>query len=355
MQAVAAKVRRPPEQILARLASRSHGVVTRDQLRDAGVTRAEIEHRLRTGALLRVHRGVYRVGHGAPSVLATYLAAVRACGEGAVLSGRAAAHLHGLLRHAAPPEVTAPTERRVAGVRTRRRTPATEDASIWRGIPVTSVPCTLVDLAADMRIGDLARACHEAGVRYGTTPRMVDAVLARRPNSPGAAKLRAILHGDAPATLSRLEARALKLLREERLELPPHVNRPAGGHYVDFRWPAHRLTVELDSYTFHNSRYSWEQDRRREREARARGDEFRRYTWGDVFEDSALMRAELRVLLPRARASRTRPESAGGGPGRSAPGAGHAQLRAHRLRELRLEARDLLAERLHEVPRAGPL
>ena len=74
-------------------------------------------------------------------------------------------------------------------------------------------------------------------------------------------------------------------------------NRPAGGRRVDCRWPEQRLTVELDGYRFHNSRHSWEQDRRREREARARGDEFRRYTYGDVTEDPTLMLAELRTLL----------------------------------------------------------
>jgi hypothetical protein len=55
--------------------------------------------------------------------------------------------------------------------------------------------------------------------------------------------------------------------------------------------------VELDGYQFHNSRRSWEQDRRREREARARGDEFRRYTYGDVLEEPRYMLAELRQLL----------------------------------------------------------
>lgn len=74
-------------------------------------------------------------------------------------------------------------------------------------------------------------------------------------------------------------------------------NRVAGGRRVDCRWPAHRLTVELDSYRYHASRHAWEQDRRREREARARGDEFRRYTYGDVLESPELMLRELRALL----------------------------------------------------------
>jgi Transcriptional regulator, AbiEi antitoxin len=62
----------------------AHGVVTRAQLLRAGVTEAAIEQRLRIGALLREHRGVYRVGHRAPSLEARYLAAVWACGEGAL-------------------------------------------------------------------------------------------------------------------------------------------------------------------------------------------------------------------------------------------------------------------------------
>ncbi len=79
----------------------------------------------------------------------------------------------------------------------------------------------------------------------------------------------------------------------------PITNRVASACRVDCRWPEHRLTVELDSYRFHNSRYSWEQDRRREREARMRADEFRRYTWADVSDDPRFMLMELRRLLSR--------------------------------------------------------
>jgi very-short-patch-repair endonuclease len=168
----------------------------------------------------------------------------------------------------------------------------------WRRIPVTTVARTLVDIAATLSEDDLARACHEAGVRHRTTPAQVEAVLARHPQAPGATKLRRILRGGVRVTLSKLEARFLARLREAGLALP-ETNRPAGGRRVDCRWPEQRLTVELDSYTYHHSRYAWEQDRRREREARAWGDEFRRYTYGDVFKDPEPMLAELRALLPR--------------------------------------------------------
>jgi len=290
---------RRAEEEIGRLASASHGVVTRAQLLRAGITHAEIKQRVATGSLLRVHRATYRVGHRAPSVEARYLAAVWACGEGALLCGRAAGHLLGVIRGAVPPpEVVTRTERRIEGVTTRRtRGMGAEDATCWRGIPVTTVPRTLVDLGAVLGFDALARACHEAGVRHGTTPAEVEAVLERRPNSPGAVKLRRIMRGDVRVTLSKLESRFLALLRRAGLELP-QTNRPAGGRRVDCRWPEQRLTVELDSYRYHHSRHAWEQDRRREREAYARDDQFRRFTYGDVFEDSSRMLAELSALLP---------------------------------------------------------
>jgi very-short-patch-repair endonuclease len=289
---------RTVETVVARIASRSHGVVTRRQLLAAGVSEDEIDHRIAAGALLREHRGVYRVGHRAPSIEARYLAAVRACGEGALLSGPAAAHIWGLLKGAAPPpQVITPTERRIAGINTRRsRKIDPTDATTCRGIPITTVPFTLIALAAQLDAEALARACHEAGVRYGTTPRQVEGVLLRRPNAPGTRQLRAVLRGDVKVTLSKLEQHFLELLHHEGLELP-QTNRRAGARRVDCRWPSHRLTVELDGYRYHHSRHAWEQDRRREREARARGDEFRRYTYGDVLEQPALMLAELRELL----------------------------------------------------------
>jgi very-short-patch-repair endonuclease len=260
--------------------------VTRAELLSAGITDAEIKHRLSFGALFQEHRGVYRVGHRAPSVEAWYLAAVRAGGEGALLCGPAAGHLWAIVKgKAPPPEIVAPTYRRVKGIKVRR---ASRKGTVCRGIPITTVPQTLVDLAPTLSLDDLARACHEAGVRYRTTPTQVRAVMGVK--QPGAAKLRRALDGDAPVTLSRLEKRFFERLKEAGLPLP-QTNRPVGTKRVDCRWPEHRLTVELDSYTFHNSRHSWEQDRLREREARQRGDAVLRFTQADLDESAAMLAA----------------------------------------------------------------
>lgn len=286
------------ERELARIGTGQHGVVTRGELLAAGVSASGIDRRVRKGVLIPEYRGVYRVGHRAPSREARYMAAVRACGPEALLCDRAAAHLWGLVKGAPPPpEVLTPANRRVPGLdvrRCRRLDPV--DATIRAGIPVTTVPRTLADLAATLPLDALARACHEAGVLHRTTPAQVEAVLVRRPNSRGAANLRKVLRGDERVTLSKLESTFLARLRATGLPLPV-TNRPAGGRRVDCRWPERRLTVELDSYRFHSSRHAWEQDRRREREARARGDEFRRYTYGDVVEDPRFMLSDLRALL----------------------------------------------------------
>jgi hypothetical protein len=189
------------------------------------------------------------------------------------------------------------TERRVGGIATHRyRRPDRSDVRIWREMPITSIARTVVDLAGLVSLDQLARACHEGGVLFRLTPGQVSDALARRPNAPGARNLVRVTEGDVRVSLSRLESAFLDLLATHGLPLPI-TNRPAGGHRVDCRWPELRVTVELDSYRFHNSRYSWDQDRKREREGRARGDEFRRYTWADVVEDQRFIIPELTSML----------------------------------------------------------
>jgi hypothetical protein len=286
------------ERKIAKLAGKSHGVVTRRELIRAGITQAEIRSRLASGALISIHRGVFRVGHAAPSLEARYIAAVKAAGDDALLYRRAAAHLLGLIkRPPTRPEVLTTRRTRPTGVTvTRCRRIDRSDRTRWRGVPVTTVPRTLVDLAAVLDPPDLARAFHEAVVKYKTKPASVDAILARRRNWPGARDLKRVIWGGEPVSLSRLESSFVAHLKQAGLPLP-ETNQPAGAYRVDCRWPEQRLTLELDSYRYHDTLHAWEQDREREREARARGDEFRRYTWTDVNERPAPMLADLRALL----------------------------------------------------------
>ena len=125
------------ETSLSRLATLQHGVVTRGDLASLGLERRQIERRAADGRLVRVHRGIYAVGHAALSREGRWMAAVLACGEGAVLSHRSAAVYWGCAdREDLVPHVTAPRRLRPAGVVHRGRL-APADMTVRNGIPVT--------------------------------------------------------------------------------------------------------------------------------------------------------------------------------------------------------------------------
>ena len=290
---------RTVEQKLAALATAKRGVLTRAELLRAGVSDRQIRRRVEKGLLILVHRGVYRVGHTAPSFEATYLAAVKACGTEAYLHHHAAAYTQGLLpltRKPPPPAVMCATERSVPGVRTKRcRKIHPLEVCTHKGIPMTTVPRTLLDLAATATDDELTRACHEAWIKHRVGLPHVQAVLARHPRAKGVARLRRVMGGEASLYLSKLERGFAQALRRAGIELP-ETNVQVDEHYVDCRWRG-RATVELDSFAFHNTRRSWEQGHRRRRAARDRGEEFRQYTWTDVFEHREPMLAEISSLL----------------------------------------------------------
>jgi len=285
--------------IAARLAAKQHGRVAWRQLVDARVDRHQIQRWLQDGRLRAIHRGVYAVGHIAASVQARYMAAVLAGGAGAVLSHRAAGYLLKLLRLAWPPapEITVPTtaHRRRPGIVIHRvRALHPRDICVVDGIPMTTVPRVLLDLAPSLDGADLARACHEAWVHHRVTPKHIEACIARNPGKPGAAKLRRAFGADV--TLSKLEDLFLKLVRAHDLPAP-RTNIDVRGDKVDCQWEEHGLTVELHSYRFHASRHAFESDlARRRRSSRIA------YSYGDVVDRGDATAGELRELLAEAAA-----------------------------------------------------
>lgn len=143
----------------------------------------------------------------------------------------------------------------------------------------------LLDIAPRLAAAELARACHEAWIRHGTSPAHVEAWLARNSTKKGGAKLRRALGADV--TLSALEDGFLALLRRHGLPAP-RTNIDHAGDKVDCHWPEHDLTVELLSYRFHASRRAFEAD-----VARRRRSSHVAFTYGDVFERAARTAAEL--------------------------------------------------------------
>jgi hypothetical protein len=280
----------------SRIAELQQGRIRWDQLIAAGVDRGRIQRWVRDGRLRPVHHGVYAVGHTAPSILGDYTAAVLACGHGAVLSYRADAHVMRLLPGGPPPpEVTVPSlagRSRPGIVIHRVKVLHPRDVCVVEGIPMTTAPRTLLDLAPVLDLAELTRACHEAWIRHRTTPRFIEDCIARNPDKKGIAKLRAALGSDA--TLSKLEDGFLALLREHDLPAP-RTNVGRHGDKVDCYWPQLGLTVELLSYRFHSSRRAFEDD-----VARRRRSSHLAFTWGDVFERPQQTIAELLAALTSA-------------------------------------------------------
>ncbi len=278
---------------VAEIGARQHGRVTWEQLIAAGIDRHAIERWIEDSRLHRVHHGVYAVGHPGRSMLADYMAAVLACGEGAALSHWPAAHVMRLLPGRLPPsaEVTVPTlaGRRRPGI-VIHRVRALHRLDTWQheNVRIVTAPRVLLELAPRLASELLARACHEAWVHHRVRPAHIDACICRNPTKPGAALLRRAAVADI--TLSELEQGFLALVRRHRLPLP-RTNILHGEDKVDCQWPDLGLIVELLSYRFHASRAAFEQD-----VARRRRSNHVAFTWGDVFERGSQTVAELRRL-----------------------------------------------------------
>lgn len=214
------------------------------QLLECGVERDRIKRWVADGRLRREHVGVYTLGHPDESPRGVYRSAVLAAGSGAVLSHRSAAYLLRLVRRlpATDPEVTIPVDngRRRAGVCIHRSPLPALDVSILVGIPITTVPRTLLDLAPSTAPAQLTRMCHEAWVHHRTGPDHIGACIARNPRKPGAAKLRRALGADV--TLSELESRFVALLCQHGLPAA-RTNVDVNGDKVDCHWPQFGLTI----------------------------------------------------------------------------------------------------------------
>jgi len=253
---------------LAALAAKQHGVVAYRQLRALGFGPGAIEHRARAGRLHLVHRGVYAVGHTRLTAEGRHMAAVLACGDGAALSRWSAARRWELLRtRDAVIDVVVPgnPEGR-KGIRMHRaRDLHPHDITKRDGIPITSVPRTLLDLAARAPQRTLKRAVNEADRQGRLNRRAVQELLERNRGRRGTKRLRAVIASVHPATRrtrSDLEVDFLKLCRKFDIEVPAE-NATVAGYEVDMFWPNANLIVELDHYDYHRTPAEFTADRRK--------------------------------------------------------------------------------------------
>jgi very-short-patch-repair endonuclease len=289
------------ERRISALAEGQKGVVARRQLRAHGFSSSAIDRRIEAGRLHVLHPGVYAVGHRVVPREGRWMAAILASGVGTVLSHRSAAALWRLRPGGPLVEVTVPSRRgRANGI--LRHTSSLmpfDEVTEHDGIPVTTVPRTLLDLAAVLRPRDVERAINEAEVlRLGdalSLPELVE----RYPGRRGVAKLRRIL-GDLDAgsaiTKEELEARFREFVGEYDLERPSF-NVVVSSYVLDAVWWDHRLAVELDGHATHSTRARFESDRARDRELQVMGWRVVRVTWRQLTREPERVARDLRALL----------------------------------------------------------
>ena len=218
------------------------------------------------------------------------MAAVLACGEGAVLSHLSAAELWGIHRPVRRPSeaggrgevpdvhVTVPS---TAGIRKRRgivlhrsSTLIARRCTSHDGIPVTTPTRTLAD------------------VRPLLSPARFSAVL----REAEFLRLRIDEPWDSDRTRTDLEQAMLVVCRRHRLP-PPEVNVKVDRFEVDFLWRDQRLVVEVDGWEAHRSRSAFEEDRARDARLAVLGYEVVRFTWRQVTDDTTRVASTIRALL----------------------------------------------------------
>jgi very-short-patch-repair endonuclease len=281
-------------------------VVSRSQLHELGFTRAAIDHRVATGRLHRIHRGVFAVGTPEIGQRGRWMAAVLACGPGAVVSHQSAAEVWGIRpRRGGSIQVTVPTHRSkpIRGVVKRRRELGPDDRATRDGIPVTSPIRTLVDLAVRLPDTQLEVAVNEADKRDLVDPERLREALEGMKRQRGAPALRRLLdRGTFTLTDSELERRFLRLVRDAALPTPQTGVR-LNGFLVDFYWPELGLVVETDGLRYHRTPAQQARDRLRDQAHTAAGLTPLRFTNAQIrFEPGRVRQTLSRVIRRLQRA-----------------------------------------------------
>lgn len=276
------------------LTQRQHGVVARRQLLALGYTSRAIEHRLKTGRLHPVRRGVYAVGREEFSREGEWMAAVLACGEGAFLTHLSAGALYGICAER-PGRIEVAVRdangRRHPDIRVRRR-PAVIDREVVmvRAIPVTSPVQTMIDLATVQGPRHLLRSINEADKLDLIDAESLRRAIEERPGEAGVRPLRRLLDRDV-FVLSAEELERLFLPLALQSDLPlPQTKVMVNGFEVDFFWPDLGLVVETDGWRYHRTPAAQARDALRDQTHTAAGLTTLRFSHRQVKSDPGHVR-----------------------------------------------------------------
>ena len=297
---------RERERMISAFADRQHGVVAREQLIRLGLEEGAIARRVGAGRLNEVRRGVYAPGRRRLTREGRWMAAVLASGPDAVLSHYSAAALW-MIRPSSRTtiDVTDPTKSRTwDGIRRHHKALPADEVTVKDGIPVTTVPRTIFDLAATEPLDVVKALLREAEFRELHDRLSLWDLIERYPGRRGIRRVKVALDAlkDEPTDerKSRLEERFDPFLHRH------HLSRPRYNHWllvgekriqVDCLWPEQRQIVELDGWQGHKTRTAFREDRARDRKLRVAGYGVTRLTWNQLEDEPETIAADLRVLL----------------------------------------------------------
>jgi very-short-patch-repair endonuclease len=292
------------------LATAQQLVFSLAQAKAIGLSARAAQRWAASGRLHRVYRSVYSmVPRALLSRNGSFMAAVLACGPGAVLSHRSAAALHELrATDRAGIDVTVPgrTTHRHKGIDIHRSLTLTAaDITTVDGIPCTTIARTQFDLADVVSPGAIERAYNQAEIIKAFDLRALNDQLARNRHRHATPRVRAVLqkhYVDATPTETKLEQAFFAVCRASGVPVPERqvwVVLEDGELPVraDFLWRTQRLIIETDGGTFHRTRQAFESDRRRDQRLTAAGWRVVRVTWRQIKEDPARIARLVNQLL----------------------------------------------------------
>jgi hypothetical protein len=262
-----------------------------------------IRHRIATGRIHPVGRGVYAVGWPHLTQKRRWMAAVLACGEHAASSHHSAAALWGIGRERrgwVDISVRRRCEHRRIGISAKSRPSLPRgDIVLCDGIPVTCPTRTLLDLATELSRPALERAINETDKRDLIDPEALRTELDRYAGEPGVRRLRALLDKHTfRLSDSDLELLFRPIAAAVRLPLPL-TKAWVNGYEVDFFWPDLELVVETDGLRYHRTASTQTKDHVRDQTHVAAGLTTLRFTHHQVKYEGTHVRRVLRQTAQR--------------------------------------------------------
>ena len=280
-------------------------MVSREQLLALGWSRNEIGHRLRSGRLHPLHRGVYAVGRPLVDRKGRWWAAVLAAGDDAALSHGTGGALYGIRTEPAGPihvSIPLPSRRSRDGISLHPRKLLPHELTTHDGVPVVSIAVVLVDAAAELRRGPLEASINEADIRGLITVPTLRREVDRMPSRPGRRNLRETIDRRTfRFTRSDLERAFIPLALKAGLSRP-ETRIEVNGYEVDFFWADLGLVVETDGGAFHRTPAQQTADRRRDQAHTAAGLTPLRFTHSQIRYEPGYVRAILAAVAMRLRA-----------------------------------------------------